>query len=92
MKPSITVLTLGVNDLERAVRFYRDGLGFPTKGIEGQEYDHGSVKKDYQYGFEKLEVWQSARELVKEIYLISNQFHPKKNLDLQVSLEKQPYP
>lgn len=27
MKPRVSVLTLGVGDLERAVRFYRDGLG-----------------------------------------------------------------
>src|SRR5690242_1381382 len=26
MQPRITVITLGVDDLERAVRFYRDGL------------------------------------------------------------------
>jgi len=26
MKARITLLTLGVDDLERAVRFYRDGL------------------------------------------------------------------
>jgi catechol 2,3-dioxygenase-like lactoylglutathione lyase family enzyme len=30
MKPRITIITLGVADLERAIRFYRDGLGFPT--------------------------------------------------------------
>ena len=30
MKPRITVITLGVADLPRAIRFYRDGLGFPT--------------------------------------------------------------
>jgi catechol 2,3-dioxygenase-like lactoylglutathione lyase family enzyme len=28
MKPRITMLTLGVDDLERSVKFYRDGLGF----------------------------------------------------------------
>ena len=33
MKPRITLVTLGVDDLERAVAFYRDGLGFPSKGI-----------------------------------------------------------
>ncbi len=33
MNPHITLLTLGVDDLERAVAFYRDGLGFSTKGI-----------------------------------------------------------
>lgn len=29
MQPRISMITLGVRDLERAVRFYRDGLGFP---------------------------------------------------------------
>lgn len=43
MKPRITLLTLAVDDLERALAFYRDGLGFPTKGIVGQEFEHGSV-------------------------------------------------
>ena len=43
MKPRITVLTLGVDDLERAVYFYRDGLGFPTEGIVGTEFIHGAV-------------------------------------------------
>ncbi len=39
MKPRITVLTLGVADLERSLRFYRDGLGFPTEGVIGQEFE-----------------------------------------------------
>lgn len=43
MKPRITVITLGVDDLERSLRFYRDGLGFPTEGIIGQEFEHGAV-------------------------------------------------
>lgn len=43
MKPSIRVLTLGVGDLERAVVFYRDGLGLPTKGVVGQEFEDGAV-------------------------------------------------
>lgn len=30
MKPKISVVTLGVEDQERAVRFYRDGLGLPS--------------------------------------------------------------
>jgi catechol 2,3-dioxygenase-like lactoylglutathione lyase family enzyme len=37
MKPRISYVTLGVEDLERAVRFYRDGLGLPTKGILGAD-------------------------------------------------------
>ena len=43
MKARITLLTLGVDDLERAVTFYRDGLGLPTKGIVGAEFEHGAV-------------------------------------------------
>ena len=43
MKPRITLLALGVDDLERAVGFYRDGLGLPTKGIVGTEFEHGAV-------------------------------------------------
>ena len=43
MKPRITVLTLGVNDLERSLTFYRDGLGLPTDGIVGQEFEYGAV-------------------------------------------------
>jgi len=30
MQPRISVITLGVADLERSLRFYRDGLGLPT--------------------------------------------------------------
>src|SRR5215831_18902546 len=43
MKPKITILTLGVDDLERSVKFYRDGLGLPTKGIIGTQFEHGAV-------------------------------------------------
>ena len=43
MKPRISVITLGVDDLERAVRFYRDGLGLTTEGIIGQEFEFGAV-------------------------------------------------
>jgi catechol 2,3-dioxygenase-like lactoylglutathione lyase family enzyme len=35
MEPRITLLTLGVSDLPKAVRFYRDGLGFPTTYEDG---------------------------------------------------------
>lgn len=43
MQPRITLITLGVDDLERAVAFYRDGLGWATPGIVGREFDHGAV-------------------------------------------------
>jgi catechol 2,3-dioxygenase-like lactoylglutathione lyase family enzyme len=43
MKPRIGLLTLGVDDLERSLAFYRDGMGLETKGIVGQEFEHGAV-------------------------------------------------
>jgi catechol 2,3-dioxygenase-like lactoylglutathione lyase family enzyme len=36
MEPRISLITLGVADLDRAVRFYRDGLGLSLReGFEG---------------------------------------------------------
>lgn len=43
MKPRIKVITLGVDDLERSLGFYRDGLGLPTDGIIGTEFEDGAV-------------------------------------------------
>jgi catechol 2,3-dioxygenase-like lactoylglutathione lyase family enzyme len=43
MKPRITVITLGVDDLEQAFRFYHDGLGLPSAGIVGTEFAFGAV-------------------------------------------------
>ncbi|MFI5304672.1 MAG: VOC family protein [Nitrospiria bacterium] len=43
MRPRITVITIGVEDLERSLVFYRDGLGFPTQGIVGKEFEYGAV-------------------------------------------------
>jgi catechol 2,3-dioxygenase-like lactoylglutathione lyase family enzyme len=60
MKARVSVITLGVDDLERSVRFYRDGLGLPTEGIIGQEFEHGAVAFfDLQPGL-KLAVWPRA--------------------------------
>lgn len=36
MEPRISLITLGVDDLDRSIRFYRDGLGLPMRdGPEG---------------------------------------------------------
>ncbi len=43
MQPRITVITVGVDDLERSLRFYRDGLGLPSPGIVGTEHEYGAV-------------------------------------------------
>jgi catechol 2,3-dioxygenase-like lactoylglutathione lyase family enzyme len=57
MKPRITLVTLGVDDLERSLRFYRDGLGLKTEGIVGKEFEHGAVAFfDLQNGL-KLAIW-----------------------------------
>jgi len=57
MKPQLTVLTLGVDDLERSLRFYRDGLGLATRGLVGQEFEHGAVAFfELQAGL-RLAIW-----------------------------------
>jgi catechol 2,3-dioxygenase-like lactoylglutathione lyase family enzyme len=38
MDPKIFFITLAVDDLDRSLAFYRDGLGWPTEGIVGQEF------------------------------------------------------
>jgi catechol 2,3-dioxygenase-like lactoylglutathione lyase family enzyme len=57
MKPRITLLTLGVDDLERAVRFYRDGLDLQTEGIVGAEFEHGAVAFFELQARLKLALW-----------------------------------
>ena len=43
MKPRIKVITLGVDNLERSLTFYRDGLRLPTEGIIGTEFEDGAA-------------------------------------------------
>jgi catechol 2,3-dioxygenase-like lactoylglutathione lyase family enzyme len=57
MHPHITVLTLGVSDLERSVAFYRDGLGLPTAGVVGREFEHGAVAFFELAGGLRLALW-----------------------------------
>lgn len=57
MKSRVTVITIGVDDLDRALRFYRDGLGLRTDGLIGTEFIHGAVAFfDLQPGL-KLAIW-----------------------------------
>lgn len=57
MKPRVTLITLGVDDLDRSLRFYRDGLGLATDGIVGTEFEHGAVVFfDLQAGV-RLALW-----------------------------------
>jgi len=43
MKPRLKVLTLAVDDLQRSLTFYRDGMGLETKGVIGEQFEHGAV-------------------------------------------------
>jgi uncharacterized glyoxalase superfamily protein PhnB len=43
MQQRINLLTLGVSDLTKSMRFYRDGLGWQTQGVVGAEYENGAV-------------------------------------------------
>jgi len=43
MNPRIKVITLGGSDLEKSLAFYRDGMGLPTQGIIGTEFEEGGV-------------------------------------------------
>ena len=57
MKPYITVLTLGVDDLEKSLAFYRDGLGLTTNGIIGTEFENGAVAFFDLHNGLKLALW-----------------------------------
>lgn len=60
MRPRLSVITLGVDDLPRALAFYRDGLGLATEGIVGTQYAHGAVAFfELQAGL-KLALWPRA--------------------------------
>ncbi|HUO44008.1 MAG TPA: VOC family protein [Burkholderiales bacterium] len=57
MKPHITLITIGVDDLERSLQFYRDGLGLQTEGVIGKEFEQGAAAFfDLQAGL-KLAIW-----------------------------------
>jgi len=57
MKPRITVITIGVDDIEISLRFYRDGLGLKTEGIIGKEFEHGAVAFFDLQASLKLAIW-----------------------------------
>jgi len=43
MEPRFTIVTLGVDDLEKSFKFYHEGMGLASKGIIGKEFEHGDV-------------------------------------------------
>lgn len=57
MKPRVTVVTLGVENLERSLAFYHDGLGLATEGIVGTEFEYGAVAFFELESGMKLALW-----------------------------------
>ncbi len=55
MRAKIFFITLAVDDLDRSVAFYRDGLGWPTDGIVGQEFHDEVTGADGTIAFFNLE-------------------------------------
>ena len=60
MKPRISLVTLGVDDLDRAVGFYANGLGLNTDGVVGREFEHGAVAFFDLEGGLRLALWPRA--------------------------------
>ena len=46
MEARIDIITLAVADLERALGFYRDGLGLESRGVIGTEFVGDEVEPD----------------------------------------------
>ncbi len=61
MKPQIAFITLAVNDLEKSLAFYRDGMGLPTEGIVGTEFEDGAVVFFRMNDNLMLALWSDAR-------------------------------
>jgi uncharacterized protein len=71
MQPRIHVITLAVSDLDRALAFYRDGLGLETAGVIGTEFvgdettPAGAVAMFHLYDGLILALWPRT-ELAKD--------------------------
>lgn len=55
MRAKISFITLAVDDLDRSIAFYRDGLGWQTEGIVGQEFHDELTGADGTIAFFALE-------------------------------------
>ena len=85
MKPRISVITLGVDDLEESVAFYRDGLGLPTEGIIGREFAHGAVAFFDLEGGLKLGLW-ARDDIAHDTGLAETAFAPKEGSPTAVTI------
>ena len=55
MKPRLIVITLAVDNLEKSLAFYRDGLGLPTKGIVAAEFKGNDIEPSGAIAFCELQ-------------------------------------
>jgi catechol 2,3-dioxygenase-like lactoylglutathione lyase family enzyme len=55
MRTKISVITLAVDDLARSVAFYRDGLGWSTDGIVGEQFHDDLTGADGTIAFFRLD-------------------------------------
>ncbi len=55
MKPRLNVITLAVNDLEKALSFYQNGLGLPSQGIIGTEFKGDATNPSGAVAFFELQ-------------------------------------
>ena len=63
VKPEVHVITLAVDDLDRALRFYRDGLGFQSEGITATEFE-----RDERSGAGAIAMFRLSGGLILSIY------------------------
>ena len=56
-KPRITVMIVGVDDVEQSLTFYREGHGLPTRRIIGMEVEYGAVAFFGLQHILKLAIW-----------------------------------
>lgn len=82
MEPRISLVTLGVQDLERSYRFYNDGLGFPTSRtpVDGIVFFRTSGAVLALYPYEQLAAdvgagWSGPRSRFTGITLAHNVRH-----------------
>jgi catechol 2,3-dioxygenase-like lactoylglutathione lyase family enzyme len=80
MRAKIFFITLAVDDLGRSVAFYRDGLGWPTEGIVGQEFHDEVTGADGTIAFFTLDGGlmlglYERTNLAKDASLPAAQFH-----------------
>jgi catechol 2,3-dioxygenase-like lactoylglutathione lyase family enzyme len=98
MEPRITLITLAVSDLERSLAFYRDGLGWPTEGIVGQDIENGAVVFFQLRNGLKLALWP-RESLAKEArvdpsrhgpasFEVAHNVRSKKDVDEVVALAR----